>query len=126
MSRRDRVNAKVANTATAIHREKKTSPQMAQATSPPNRGGETLKLTFTKTGGSAGNLTTQCSFTYTLTNALTDVELATGVNPTASPHKHQRQTVGYYKQATFGLAYKDEGVLVLAYCNEIPDAEACT
>jgi predicted AAA+ superfamily ATPase len=52
--------------------------------------------------------------------------LASGVDPTASPHKWQRPSVGYIIPATFGYAHWDaDGQLVLGWINEVPDQEAC-
>ena len=93
-------------------------PQIARATA-------MIPVVFSSSAGATGNAAQKCAYTYTLTNALTDVELGTTINPTTSPHKHQRPTVGYCMPATFGLAYYDAGTLTIAYCNEIPDAEAC-
>ena len=80
--------------------------------------------------GSAGSLTTQCSFTYTVKDALTgEVIAATDVSPfdpTAHPRGWQRATIGFYIAARSGWAYYDsDGDLVIPLCNEVPDAGEC-
>jgi len=56
--------------------------------------------------------------------------LATAVDPTASPHKWQRPSIGWMIPATFGYAhYHPDGSggweLVLGWINETVDQEAC-
>lgn len=81
-------------------------------------------ITLTQTGGSAGDSTTQCSFTYTVNDMLGN-ELDTAVNPTASPHLWQRPTVGLMLAATSGVATYETGELVILSINEMINFEAC-
>ena len=78
----------------------------------------------TQTGGSAGNKTTQCSFTYTV-ETINDVQLAT----VQSPAK-KRPSVGKMAAPasdSYGLAFYDEdGDLVLYDANETLAPNACT
>jgi len=81
-------------------------------------------IKLTQTGGTAGDDTTQCSFTYTVDD-MNDNEIATGVNPATGVHFAQRPTVGFRIAATAGVATYDTGELVILMTNEIDDAEAC-
>ena len=74
----------------------------------------------TQTGGTAGDATTQCSFTYTV-NSLSSVEIATGASPIwARPAK------GKMVAATHGTAYVNvAGETVLYMVDEVPDLEEC-
>jgi hypothetical protein len=86
----------------------------------------TFAVTMSQTGGSAGSKTTACSFTYTVTDALTGSSLGTGVNPSTSPHVWKRTSLGKYVAATSGLAYYNSTpALVIAWCNEVPEVSAC-
>lgn len=93
--------------------------------------GVTFLIKLTQTGGSAGDESTQCSFTYTVLT-YDDVELATGVDPTADPHQPTRDAVGSYVAATRGTAAyipgESEGdppQLVIATINEQGDYKEC-
>jgi len=83
-------------------------------------------VTLSQTGGSAGTDTAQCSYTYTVAELVSGTSLATAVNPTSSPHRHQRPTVGLMLEATAGLAtFGADGELAVMWINEVPDQEAC-
>lgn len=83
-------------------------------------------VTLTGDGGSAGDDTTQCSFTYTISDAITGAELATSVSPITSPNVCARPSVGAMVAATHGMAYtKADGTLVLCQCNETLGVEDC-
>lgn len=83
-------------------------------------------ITLSQTGGSAGSASAACSFTYTVTDSLTGVVLGTNVNVTASPHLHNRPSLGAQIAADGGLAYyNSSGQLVILWVNEQDDAEAC-
>ena len=84
-----------------------------------------VPATFTQTGGSAGDNTTTCSFTYTVTDATTSTELGTAVNPTASPHHFQRHGPGECKAATYGWVYMAPGGFEIGDCNEKLVTEEC-
>ena len=55
-----------------------------------------------KTGGEQGNDTKVASWTYKVTDAMTDEILDENVNPTSSPHQWQRPGIGALREATFG------------------------
>lgn len=74
--------------------------------------------------GSAGNLTTQCSFKYNVLDMAGNT-LATGVDPIAAPHLCVRPAAGFRIAAKSGLATFETGELVLVMINETDDGEAC-
>lgn len=77
-------------------------------------------------GGSQGDDQNPATWTYDVTDPFTGETLASGVDPTAPPHKWQRPSVGYIIPATFGYAHWDaDGQLVLGWINETADQEAC-
>jgi hypothetical protein len=79
-----------------------------------------------KTGGEAGDDEKATSWTYKVTDALTDEELETDIDPTASPHQWKRPSIGAYTAATFGYAhYDNDNKVVLGWLNEIPELAAC-
>lgn len=80
----------------------------------------TFPVTMTQTGGVAGNATTQCSYTYTITRDGDNIALSFGLS-----HK-SRSDVGAYIAATTGLATYVAGTLVILECDEAPDNDACT
>ena len=87
-------------------------------------------VTLEQTGGSAGDETTKCDFTYTVKD-LQGNELDTSVDPEVDGY-HVRPSVGTLTAATHGLAYysglplASETVLYIAQCNEYLDFEACS
>ena len=90
--------------------------------------GTMIALDLTQTGGSAGDDTTQCSYTYTVAT-LGGINLATVVNPTASPHVYNRPSLGAMVAADAGIGYWQDNAgtpeLVIVHINEVPDPEAC-
>ena len=78
-------------------------------------------ILLSQTGGSAGDFTTQCSFTYTV-NDVDSNQLATAVDPTASPHTYNRPAYGAQSAADAGLAYyatvSNAPELRVVWCNE--------
>jgi len=88
----------------------------------------TFAVNVTQTGGSAGNKTTQCSFTYTVSD-LNGNTLGTAVNPTTSPHTYKRIAKGITTAATAGIAcwvtVSGTPTLSVRWVNEVPGAEAC-
>jgi hypothetical protein len=79
-----------------------------------------------QSGGQQGDEQNPATWTYDLLDVLTGQTLASGVDPTASPHKWRRPSVGYIIPATFGYAHWDaDGQLVLGWINEVADQEAC-
>ena len=83
-------------------------------------------VALTQTGGAQGTDAAAASWTYTVADYLASTELATAVDPTASPHLWRRPTVGWIVAATHGLATANAaGNLVLTWINEIAEQEAC-
>ena len=88
--------------------------------------GTEFPITLSYPAGDTGSLTTQCAYTYTVTNTLTGLQLGTAVDPTATPHLWRRATLGYYIAATAGRAYINaSGAYVITWTNEVADQEAC-
>jgi len=78
-------------------------------------------VTLAVTGGGQGSALIEASWTYDIAHALTDEQLAQGVDPTALPNNWVRPEVGLVTPATFGMAYFDGiGGLVLGWINETP------
>ena len=82
---------------------------------------------LTQVGGSQGTSTTVASWTYDVKDFCTDETLSTAaVNPTTTPHKWKRPSVGQMIAATFGLARLDpDGKTVLTWINEVADQQSC-
>ena len=79
-----------------------------------------------KTGGEQGDNENVASWTYKVTDALTDEKLEEDVDPTKSPHQWKRPSIGAFDAATFGYAhYNKDDKLVLGWINEIAQQEAC-
>jgi hypothetical protein len=79
-----------------------------------------------KTGGEQGDDKKAASWTYKVTNALTNEKLEEDVKPTASPHQWKRPSIGAYSAATFGYAhYDNDNKIVLGWINEIPVLATC-
>ena len=85
----------------------------------------TFGILLDQTGGSNGDDTTQCSYTYTVKD-MADNVLATSVNPATGDHYAQRPTVGFRIAATAGVATYVDGTLTILLTNEIDDLEACS
>jgi len=80
-----------------------------------------VPVLLTKDGGSAGNSTTQCSWTYTIKDITDTDTIATAVTPA-----HQRHTIGKTKQATIGLLRgNDSGTYSLIWTDEVLETGAC-
>lgn len=73
-----------------------------------------------QTGGSAGNASTQCSFTYTVTIAETGEVLGTGMTP-----QKQRPLVGKMTAGLLGSGYYSGGTFYLYEVDEVPTKVAC-
>jgi len=85
---------------------------------------------LTQVGGSQGDEENPATWTYDVADVVTGETLASAVDPTASPHKWQRPSIGWMIPATFGYAhYQPDGAggweLVLGWINETVDQEAC-
>jgi hypothetical protein len=84
-----------------------------------------MYVKLTQVGGSAGNDTTQCSFTYTMKDQADQVLMESDVTP-VSPEEG-RTSVGKYVAADKGVARWDaatEGLkLLIAF--EVPDVAPC-
>lgn len=86
-------------------------------------GNSFFPVKVTQTGGSAGDDTTPCSFTYTV-KSLDGETLKTGASPVL-----RRTSVGAYSAPsadTYGQAFWDENGDVQLYdANEVPLVEVC-
>jgi len=85
---------------------------------------------LTQIGGSQGDETNPATWTYDVADVVTGDTLESAVDPTASPHKWQRPSIGWMIPATFGYAHyvpnDSNGYdLVLGWINEMVDQEAC-
>ena len=79
-----------------------------------------------KTGGEQGDDEKVASWTYKVTDALTDEKLEENVNPTESPHQWKRPNIGALEAATFGYAHYDkDDKLVVGWINETLQLEKC-
>jgi len=79
-----------------------------------------------KTGGEQGDDEEAASWTYKVTDALTDEKLEEDVDPTASPHQWKRPSIGAITAATFGYAHYDkDDKLTLGWINETLQLEKC-
>jgi hypothetical protein len=83
-------------------------------------------VALSQVGGSQGTTTTAAGWTYDVTNALSGNALGSAIDPSASPHKWQRPTVGPMQKATLGYAHYASGDLVIGWTNEALHSEACT
>ena len=80
-----------------------------------------MPVTLTQTGGSAGNASTECSFTYTVTS-LGGTTLLTGASPVWN-----RPALGKMIAATYGTAYVNaSGTVILYQVDEVFDVAACS
>jgi len=82
----------------------------------------TFGVKVTKDGGSAGNKTTQCSFTYTVKD-LAGNTLATAKSP--SRPRPLKGAMDPPADNSYGLAFYDGSTLVLWDAGETLDVEAC-
>jgi len=79
-----------------------------------------IAVTMAKTGGSAGDETTKCSWLYTVENANTGEQYATAYDPVVDG-EWERPPLGPMKEATAGIWRNDK----VFWCNEVIDSEAC-
>lgn len=88
--------------------------------------GRVFPVIMAMTSGVTGSESVKCAYLYTVTDAITSVELATNVDVDSGNHKWVRPTVGYMIAATFGHAHYDASYnLVISWINEVADQEAC-
>jgi hypothetical protein len=79
-----------------------------------------------KTGGENGDAEQAASWTYKVTDALSDEKLKEEVDPTVSPHQWKRPSIGAMTAATFGYAhYNNDNELVIGWINETIELEKC-
>jgi hypothetical protein len=79
-----------------------------------------------KIGGENGDDEKAASWTYKVTDALTDEKLEENVNPTTSPHQWKRPNIGALIAATFGYAhYDNDNKIVLGWINETVELKKC-
>jgi hypothetical protein len=83
--------------------------------------GRIFPVTVTQTGGSAGNATTQCSFTYTVTS-LDAATLLTAAAPIWNRPQYGKLVAGTHGTAYYNTA----GVCKLYQVDEVPDVTVCT
>lgn len=82
---------------------------------------------LSQAGGEQGSSSSGASWTYDVTDVVTDSALASGVNPTVSPHRWKRPSVGQMSSANFGYAHYDAtNQLVLGWINEMVIQTACS
>lgn len=88
-----------------------------------NKPGDTFDVLCTIDGGSAGDATHDCSFTYTVKDLL-GWQLGTGLRPKERVYPNTPYTTT--PDNTVGLAYYDQnGALQLWSANELADTEEC-
>ena len=94
---------------------------------PATGGGRVIPVVLEQVGGSQGDNEDPASWTYDVKDFYdTGLVLLEAVNPTSSPHKWKRPSVGQMTEATFGYAHYDaEGELVIGWINEVAEQEAC-
>ena len=85
---------------------------------------------LSQTGGDQGDESYPATWTYEVKDVETGTTLESDVDPTATPHKWQRPSIGQMIAATYGYAhYEDDGSggqkLVLGWINETVDQDAC-
>ncbi|NLX59345.1 MAG: hypothetical protein GXY74_09695 [Phycisphaerae bacterium] len=85
---------------------------------------------LTQVGGSQGDEANPATWTYDVLDVATGETLESAVDPTASPHKWQRPSIGQMIAATFGYAHyvpnDSYGYdLVLGWINEMVEQESC-
>jgi hypothetical protein len=80
-------------------------------------------VNLAQTGGSDGDASTStpCSYTYTVTDAVTEVELATAVAPEGNRWVEEGVT-----PATRGVAWMEGATCHLTVLDEIPGSAPCT
>lgn len=89
-------------------------------------------ITASQTGGGSGSFSAKCSYTYTIKD-VDGTNIATGVDPEASPHVYVRPSKGSLSAGTAGIAYygtdgSNNPELRILYLNEAPnyDYEECS
>ena len=87
-------------------------------------------VNLSQTGGSQGDESYAASWTYNVYDIESGNLLESSVDPTSTPHKWKRPSIGQMIAADFGYAhYEDDGSggeqIVLGWINEMVDQEAC-
>jgi hypothetical protein len=87
-------------------------------------------VNLSQAGGSQGDESYAASWTYNVYDIKSGILLESSVDPTSTPHKWKRPSIGQMIAADFGYAhYQDDGSggeqLVLGWINEMVDQEAC-
>ncbi len=81
---------------------------------------------LSQSGGEDGDEKTATTWRYNVTHALTDEPLASGIDPTASPHQWKRPAIGKMTKATFGYAHFDSDEKpVIGWINETFVLSSC-
>lgn len=91
------------------------------------RAPATFPVKLTQVGGAQGTDTDPATWTYDVLDPCTEEVLSDSpVDPTATPHKWQRPSVGQMIEATYGMArFDSDGAVVLTWVNETPEQQAC-
>jgi hypothetical protein len=83
-------------------------------------------VTLEKMGGEQGDDKNAASWTYKVTDTLTNEKFGDDIDPTESPHQWKRPNIGAFSPATFGYAhYNNDNHIVLGWINETPELDAC-
>ena len=122
-----RLKAGQYGSATILYREGGTGEQWALVRLGPRTRNYLFPVNLLKAGGAGGDESSPATWTYHVTDAILGGLIATFVDPTASPSTWKRPAAGTMSIATAGLAfYDDNGVLALAWINEVAEQEVCS
>jgi hypothetical protein len=119
--------------AQLLFREKDAGTGHALVHFPLGSPPQIFPVALEKTGGSAGDHKSQCSFVYTAyawPKTSGAESLGAGINPNASDSPFKRWDIGKMNAADFGLSLYDESgseepKVLLAWCNEVPEVATC-
>jgi hypothetical protein len=81
--------------------------------------GTLFPVTLAQAGGAAGDAGTAATFTYTVSDVVTEQVIGAGVSP------NMQRPTGLTLPGTVGVAYYRNGSLYLLWCDETPDAGEC-
>ncbi|MCL2646106.1 MAG: hypothetical protein FWD61_03760 [Phycisphaerales bacterium] len=120
------LKAKHYGAATILWREGGTGVQWALVRLGSPMKAQVFPVKLKQVYGEQGDEKKPATWTYDVSDAITDDTLAEGVNPTSSPHQWKRPSVGYMIKATFGYAsYDKDDKLVLGWINEQVEQASC-
>jgi hypothetical protein len=90
------------------------------------RVGELFAVQVTNDGGSAGDSTTTCSYTYTVQDLSGTTTLGSSIAPKKWRHSSAQRKMQAPASGSIGLAYYDaSGTLCLYDANEVPAVATC-